>query len=303
MGGRRDVPRANASEAAIARDVMGAQLAILARELGHARSGTIEGVHQLRVAARRMRTALALFAERVPKRVATALERDLRGLGRSVGTVRDLDVLAAAIAKRAKKIDPALGHAATTLVRHVREHRATAHAVLGATLDAPPTRRLLDRLGALAGRTQPSPTGRSDLVRPLVRVFERASRKVEDDDSTAARHRLRIRAKELRYAFEMLDGGGSDDVRALVERLVDLQRRLGDERDAATQRSWLLGEVAAFAGDVEALVTLGAVAEALRRRAERAGSRATRARERIGAKRIKAALGALDAPASRGKAA
>src|SRR5258705_12951045 len=99
MRGRRKTPRKKSSAggqtASTPRSVLDEQLAGLARELGHARAGTIEGVHQLRVAARRMRTALAVFADRLPERAVVALERDLRALGHAVGTVRDLDVLAA----------------------------------------------------------------------------------------------------------------------------------------------------------------------------------------------------------------
>jgi CHAD domain-containing protein len=309
MGGRRDATRAKASdEPAVpaARTVLDAQVAGLARELGHARSGTVEGVHQLRVAARRVRTALTLFADRLPTHAAASLEREVRDLGRRVGTVRDIDVLAAALAKRSRKLDPALAPAAATLVRHVREHRATAHAVLASVLDGQPTRRLMARLGALIARTQPSSRSAdtcAELVRPLVRAFERAARKADDDATPASRHRLRIKAKELRYALEMLGDPKGDAVRALVERLAVLQRRLGDERDAITQRAWLLREVPAFAGDTEALVTLGAVAEALRHRAGRAESQASRARRKVGAKRVKAALDELAAGSARRRAA
>jgi len=299
MGARRDATRAKASdEPAVpaSRTVLDAQLVGLARELGHARSGTVEGVHQLRVAARRMRTALALFADRLPTRAAASLEREVRDLGRRVGTVRDIDVLAAALAKRSRKLDPALAPAAATLVRHVREHRATAHAVLASVLDGQPMRRLMARLGALVARTQPSSRSAdtcAELVRPLVRAFERAARKADDDATPTSRHRLRLKAKELRYALEMLNDGKAGAVRALMKRLTVLQRRLGDERDATTQRAWLLREVPAFAGDTEALVTLGAVAEALRHRASRAESQAGRARRKVGAKRVKAALDEL----------
>ncbi len=98
----------------------------------------------------------------------------------------------------------------------------------------------------------------------------------------------------------MLDGLGNDAIRALAARLIALQRRLGDERDATNQRAWLLGEVAAFAGDAEALVTLGAIAEALHRRARRAARKTARARRRVAPKRLAAMLDDLaSAPAPR----
>src|SRR5262245_65749316 len=83
-----------------ARALLAAQHGDFARELQAARAGKVEGVHQLRVATRRLRATLALFADALPARAREALERDLAEIGRAVGPVRDLDVLAEAIAKR-----------------------------------------------------------------------------------------------------------------------------------------------------------------------------------------------------------
>jgi len=130
-----------------------------------------------------MRAALVMFRDVLPRRAAATLERELAALGRKVGAVRDLDVLATAVARQARKIDAALEPAAASLMRHVREHRVTAHAVLASTLDAPPVRRLTARLDALGARPQASPAlGRvaADLVRPFVRAFARAARKALD---------------------------------------------------------------------------------------------------------------------------
>src|SRR5258705_13081322 len=104
MGGRRSVPHTGISAAqpvaVAARAVIAAQLNVLERELGHARAGTVEGVHQLRVATRRMRAALVMFRDVLPRRAAATLERELAALGRKVGAVRDLHVLATAGARR-----------------------------------------------------------------------------------------------------------------------------------------------------------------------------------------------------------
>ena len=288
MAGRRaarpslspDVPVAAAARAAIA-----ARVSALRDELSAARSGKIEGVHQTRVAIRRLRTTLQLFADALPQRTTEALERELAELGRAVGPVRDLDVLAQAIGKRGRKIDASLEPAVSTILRHVRDRRAAAHAVLATTLDGPRTQRLIDRLEALVrGRGAEAPasgTVAADLVRPLVRDLVRAGKKSQDDATPRRLHKLRIRAKRLRYALEALDGVGGKGARALAARLTELQHILGDQRDAMNQCAWLLAEAPAFVGDAEALVALGAVAEALRRRAEQMGARVPRAWKRV----------------------
>src|SRR5262245_56748631 len=86
--------------AVAARQAIAAGAATLARELQAAQTGKVEGVHQLRVAVRRLRTVLTLFECALPRRTAQSLERELAQLGRAVGPVRDLDVLAIAVAKR-----------------------------------------------------------------------------------------------------------------------------------------------------------------------------------------------------------
>ena len=49
-------------------------------------------VHDMRVATRRLRTALQVFAMAIPEETRESLGRDLRWIGRALGSVRDLDV-------------------------------------------------------------------------------------------------------------------------------------------------------------------------------------------------------------------
>jgi triphosphatase len=245
----------------------------MTRELSAARAGKVRGVHQLRVSTRRLRAALELFEGTLPRRIAGPVADELADLARTVGPVRDLDVLAEAIAKRGRKIDPALEPAVATIILHVRERRAAAHALLAAALDAPRTRRLTERLALLArhqgGGAAPVSTVAADLVRPLVQKLARAGRGIDASAPPAALHRLRIKAKRLRYALETLDGLGDAATRKLARKLATLQGLLGDQRDAANQRAWLGDEMPAFVGDAEALVAVGAIGEALRRRSKR----------------------------------
>ncbi|MGH7894111.1 MAG: CHAD domain-containing protein, partial [Candidatus Binatia bacterium] len=172
------------------------------------------------------------------------------------------------------------------LLRHVRERRSAAHAVVGDALAATRTRRLVARLAALAA-SAPGPGARvvcraaaSGLVRPLVRSVRQAGRKVEDEPSTDALHVLRVRVKRLRYALESLDGLGGDAVRTLTRRLAGLQELLGEQRDAVSQQAWLRAEAATFAGEPETLLAVGALCEALRRRAKRLVRQVPAARDR-----------------------
>jgi CHAD domain-containing protein len=308
MGGARRAVHATGvspetSIGTAARVALAHELRVLDRELAAARAGKVAGVHDVRVAMRRLRAEIALFERALPRRAAAAVDRELRALGRTVGAVRDLDVLAAAVAKRGRRIDPGLEPAVATILRHVREARRGAHAALVASLDAPRTRRLLARLAALPRRAVGAEAcGQvgAELVRPLAHDLVRAGRRLDAGASAAVLHRLRIRAKRLRYALEALDGLGAEARARLVRRLAALQRVIGDQRDASSQRAWLLEEVPAFVGDAEALVAIGAIGESLRRRSRRLQRKVVRAWRRVERpKLVTAVLRELETPAAR----
>ncbi|MGE3343182.1 MAG: CHAD domain-containing protein [Vicinamibacterales bacterium] len=67
----------------------------LDRELARARAGDVTGVHQARVATRRLREAVGALGTLLPSRVRRRARRALRRLTRALGPVRELDVTCA----------------------------------------------------------------------------------------------------------------------------------------------------------------------------------------------------------------
>ncbi len=53
----------------------------------------IEGVHDMRVASRRLRASLELFRDVFPRRRYRAMRDEIKALARALGDVRDLDVM------------------------------------------------------------------------------------------------------------------------------------------------------------------------------------------------------------------
>src|SRR5213083_128416 len=157
-----------------------------------ARAGEVEPVHQLRVATRRLRTALRLFA----------------WLATAIGAVRDLDVLGETLRKQAARLDPELRREVGPLGVALHEQHERTLAELGATLDAKRSRRLLERLAVFADSRAPVGRGARlgdvapDLLRPQVRAVVRAGRRLGPDAAPPDLHRLRIRVKRLRYAVD-----------------------------------------------------------------------------------------------------
>src|SRR3954451_25006319 len=62
----------------------------------------IEGVHDMRVASRRLRAAIELFRDAFPRKRLQPLLRDVKNLADALGDVRDTDVLIARLRKDMK---------------------------------------------------------------------------------------------------------------------------------------------------------------------------------------------------------
>ena len=285
---------------AVARAALAHHLEMLQRHMGGARAGRVAAVHQLRVSTRRLRAALALFESVLPRRTSARMNEELGWLGRTIGPVRDLDVLRVDLARRSRELDPVLAPALTTVLRHAGDRRSAAHGILVDALDAPRTQRLVVQLTALAGSALPTPARVAcalvapTLVRPLVRAVRHASRGVDDSVSPDVLHRLRVRVKRLRYALEAVSDDQMGATRTLGKRLAALQELLGAQHDAVSQQAWLRTEAAEFADDPQTLLAVGALCEVLRRRARRLARRAPPAIDRaLRRKLMAAALGEL----------
>jgi inorganic triphosphatase YgiF len=217
---------------------------LTANQLAAERSEDPEGVHQMRVGARRLRSALRLFDAWLPVRAAQAFAGELRWLGGELGRARDLDVFALELLgplARSRPDDEGLAalHAATESAR-AEAHTAVRTALrsqryvlfvlrLGRFVEGTPLRRgQLAALHAPARRT----------VRPL--LYQRAEhmqRLGERLDQLSARqlHRLRIRTKRLRYAIELVGPlFGEKEATRSARRLAELQDALGHLNDLAS---------------------------------------------------------------------
>lgn len=176
-----------------------------AAELAAAGSGRPEHVHQLRVAIRRLRTALRLFGRwSVTSDEAAALEAAWREPFERLGQVRDTDVLAAF---------PGLATLLPALSAQPGSHAAQSAAAVapadpGAVVRDPGFTGLALRTLALA--LAPLPALEDDLRASVNKVIARAWRSFAADvpgfatASVPLQHRTRKRLKRLRYATEFV---------------------------------------------------------------------------------------------------
>jgi CHAD domain-containing protein len=202
-----------------------------------------EGVHQMRVAARRMRAALGLFAGVVPERQRGALREELRWLAGELGPARDLDVLGTELLAPIVAARP--GDAGLARLRGAADSlRAEAQARALAALQDPRHRSLVRELGAWIASRGWREQSSVDLLAPArpwaAALLERRQRGARALGRRLAacspeeRHRLRIRLKKLRYVAEYagaLHAGRRTE--RYVRRLARLQDALGHLNDVA----------------------------------------------------------------------
>lgn len=225
-----------------------------------------EAVHQVRVAARRLRSALATFRPVVEDARYQAVKDELRWLAKAFDQARNLDVFAEEVLGPAQKMGappaglPALIAAVEAARQAVRKDAcATAAGERFRTLmiDATAWAETGDWLGAAAGQEPARSYADKVLGKRLKKLLKRG-RKIEAHDD-AARHAVRIQAKKLRYAAEGFASLYPDKkVDRFVGRLKALQDSLGALNDIATAEplmaSLALSPEAAFAaGELEGL--------------------------------------------------
>jgi CHAD domain-containing protein len=232
-----------------------------------------EGVHQARVATRRLRSDLRTFRPLVETEWSSALRDELGWLADLLGDVRDGDVLLERLRHRvaglphADERDAAAGVLAT-----LADQRSAAHAALLEAVNGRRYLRLLDRLVAAANTPslRESASGlASDVVPELVRrpwhKLEKRVGKLDHDPSDEELHAVRIRTKRVRYAAEAAEPVGGKPARAFAKAAERLQDVLGELNDAVVAERWL----SAWEGPGRSLEELrGAEALAERERAE-----------------------------------
>ena len=182
-----------------------------------------DAVHDLRVAIRRFTQALAVYQDAFRARYAAKLRKHLKAVLRLAGAVRDCDITAKLVSKKA----------ATAAAVHQKLVRRRSAAVRDLKAGI---RKWLLRRDSLPVTGHP----------PRIRVAEIATRRLAKDvrdffakgkavasgpQSGRKLHRFRIEAKKFRYTLELFQPVYGEAVETRLESMRDLQTALGDIND------------------------------------------------------------------------
>ncbi len=233
----------------------------------------VEAVHQARVALRRLRAARALFKPMLADAESERLNLALKDLADTLGAARDLDVLGERVAalRLEAPFDPA------AVGRALKRRREDAYDAACAALNSAETGRLLFDVAAWleAGAWRTSPASLDPVEAFAARTLNhrakglrKAARGLAGLDA-ATRHKVRIRAKKVRYGAEFFASlargkAGRRAAKAFIAHLKPLQEALGDLNDLVNAER-LLSELAHGEGDANLAFAAGAMVEEIER--------------------------------------
>ena len=204
-----------------------------------------EGIHQMRVGLRRLRSAMSIFRAVLPALEPEQLKAEARWLADALGPARDLDVFLGELLPPVERYrGPQAGQA--ELRACAERHRAEAYDRARAAVRDPRYTGFLLRLGAWIesrGWRQAAPDLTAlgapvqDFAAELLQRRRRKARKLGKrlpERSVAERHELRIACKKLRYACEFFQSVYETKTTArYIGRLASLQDDLGHLNDVA----------------------------------------------------------------------
>jgi CHAD domain-containing protein len=225
-----------------------------------------EGVHQARVATRRLRSDLRTFEPLVSTDWARSLRDELGWLADALGRVRDGDVMLGRMRTRAASLPDASAPGTRRVLASLERERNVAFDELQDAMRSDRYLSLLDLLVAAA--REPSLAGDADLPAKEVlpglvgrpwKKLAKAVKAIGDPPLDEDLHAVRIRTKRARYAAEAVAPVLGQRARAFASDAADLQDVLGDYNDAVVAER-RLREWSTHARSREAIFAAGELA-------------------------------------------
>jgi CHAD domain-containing protein len=208
-----------------------------------------DAVHQMRVAARRLRSTLRSFRSIMASDDTRELAAELHWLGGVLGAARDGEVLASHLQTGLRRIPVELriGPVQARIQGHFASVRAAARTELLAALDSERYFSLLDDLDSLLAAppfTAEAGKPATDVLaavarrprRQAARRMRRAWRAAPCRPRDEALHQARKSARRARYASEAVAPAIGGKARRLARRMKRVQSVLGDHQDSVIAR-------------------------------------------------------------------
>ncbi|MFC4592372.1 CYTH and CHAD domain-containing protein [Sphaerisporangium corydalis] len=229
------------------------QVAALVAQDPYVRRAGDDAVHQMRVASRRLRSALRSFSDVVTG--TSGIQDELRWIANVLGEARDLEVIRERFSRLMETLDPVLvtGPVRARLVDDLAEREHEALARVNEVMSGQRYFALLDRLDALVANPPLTPLAikRADRTlapvarkgwRRVVRRYEAAQAIEDAERREIAMHDVRKAAKRARYTADALRPLLGEPAAVIAKRAKDVQEVLGLYQDGVIAQQILLDE-------------------------------------------------------------
>jgi CHAD domain-containing protein len=208
-----------------------------------------EAVHKARVATRRLRSDLRTLQPLLSEDWSESLRDELKWLGVMLGRVRDADVLLVALESATRRLPTDRQRIAGVFIGRLRDARARDRAALIDALNSDRYTQLLDRLilavhqpGVLADvADKPARKCAHRLAAKPTKRLHRGVRELASEPDDSSLHEVRKRAKQARYAHELLAPLLGKRARKAARKYEAIQEVLGEHQDAVVALAWLTG--------------------------------------------------------------
>jgi CHAD domain-containing protein len=220
------------------------------------RLGDVEGLHQMRVAARRLRSDLKTFERLLDPEWSRPLREELRWLGAALGAVRDIDVMQERLSEQAGDLRGDLD----PLFEALAHRREPARANLMVALRSARFVDLLDRLVEVVREPvlselaeMPAADVLPTLARRSWRNLAQVAGALDAASPDAAHHEVRVRAKQARYAAEAVAAAlapkQARHAKRFAKRAAEVQGVLGTLQDTVVARATIAAAAESRPGD------------------------------------------------------
>lgn len=224
--------------------------ALLIEVDGVRKSEDIEYIHRMRVASRRLRSALGIFIGILPEKKQAVWIRHIRKLTRALGEARDTDVqidLVSQIYRGVKdpKCKPGLNRILLRLTQQRDRLQADVFSALNDLEKSKVCPQIQSRFSPLASDTKdytpPLYQLSYSIINEKLNNFLSYEVYLRQPDNTAMLHEMRIAAKRLRYSMEIFAPIYSDELSQPLQAARKSQQFLGDIHDCDVWIAFLPG--------------------------------------------------------------
>jgi CHAD domain-containing protein len=199
-----------------------------------------QGVHDMRVTTRRLRSALRDFSHLLRKKPLKKFKTDIKNIADALGAARDEDVAIIALEKLQKKSDSEkVQHGINKLIDERRQQREQAQLDLMETLTISRIDNLQADFNAAideAARSSKKQVSFNEaghnVVNQSLEDFCDLIDNIYEPFVDEPLHKLRLAAKRLRYSMELYTACWGEKIAPYAESVAEMQGFLGEVHDA-----------------------------------------------------------------------